>query len=55
MLSEVYQVKFSNKGKHFSHLFHTRWRAEKDSEDMKQAGCSDIKVIAYKTILLEVI
>lgn len=54
MLCEVYQVTFTNGGKNFSHLFHTRWRAENDKKDMEEQGCQNVKINAYRTILVEV-
>lgn len=55
IIEKVYQVQFENGGKRFSHLFHTRWRAEKDAEDMKNQGCKNVTVTAYKAIEPEVI
>lgn len=55
IIEKVYQVQYENGGKRFSHLYHSLWRAEKEAEEMKQAGCRNVTVTAYKAIEPEVI
>lgn len=50
-----YRVTYWNGGKMFSHIFHTKWRAEKMREEMLAEGCTNCSIYVYEAVLKEVV
>ena len=48
-LEKVYEVQYTNGEYRFSHLHHTLESADREADNLKENGCTEISITVYKT------